>query len=559
MDNFKVLNNIEDSILVISNNGKILFENIAAKKQFGSLKDVEKIKKYFNINICLLNPDNLKSITPLDLALESKENFSAHLTYQQGKDEYLYFNVSSVARKNYKVLIFKDITAITKYNQLNLNLSSLNQKYKILEKENTTFVKLKEKAQEQALKMAILNRISMIIRESNDINTIIKSTLSEIEALLGASKTYYAKKSGKSFKIEAIMPKKHSKIINKKIEFDENTLSELKTKKPSLSACIREYKGAREILSHNTKRIIIPIHYKTKPLGVIIALTTQKDISQDTIDILESIATQLATSIMQASLFDQIKRKNSKLQKTLSELKETQVQLINSEKMASLGQLVAGVAHEINTPLGSINSNSDMAKRILSADNFDKKKTDLLKNLNSIDHEAIKRISNIVKSLKKFVRLDEADLQEANINQELDLTLQLLTHETKNKVDIIKNYGPIPKINCYVNMLNQVFMNLIVNACQSITEKKVKGTITITTSFDNGNLKVSFKDTGTGISKKAQAKIFSTGFTTKRKGIGTGLGLAISEKIIQKHKGSISFNSKEGEGSEFIIVIPEGK
>ena len=176
----------------------------------------------------------------------------------------------------------------------------------------------------------------------------------------------------------------------------------------------------------------------------------------------------------------------------------------------------------------------------------------MLSEINNIDKEAILRISNIVSSLKKFVRLDEAELQEADINKELDLTLELIRHETKNRINIIKNYGEIPMIKCFPNMLNQVFMNILINACQAINNT---GTITITTEYINKKLTVKIKDNGCGIPQNQLDKIFTVGFTTKSSGVGTGLGLAICSKIIEKHNGEIIVNSEVGKGSEFIITI----
>ena len=135
--------------------------------------------------------------------------------------------------------------------------------------------------------------------------------------------------------------------------------------------------------------------------------------------------------------------------------------------------------------------------------------------------------------------------------KEIDLTLDLIRHETKNRIEIVKKYGDLPLIKCYPNMLNQVFMNILVNATQAI---KDKGTITIETDFCDSNLIVRIKDNGCGI--KEPEKIFFAGYTTKGVGVGTGLGLAISQKIIEKHKGKIVVNSLVGKGSEFIITIP---
>ena len=248
-------------------------------------------------------------------------------------------------------------------------------------------------------------------------------------------------------------------------------------------------------------------------------------------------------------------QKNAKnvkdLKAALDELKETQLQLINSEKMASLGQLVAGVAHEINTPVASIKSNNSIISKLIPQIEQEDLK-EMFTQINSIDSEAIQRISNIVVSLKKFVRLDESELQEANINKELDLTLDLIRHETKNKIEIIKNYGEIPAIRCFPNMLNQVFTNILINACQAIDGK---GTITITTEYKDKKLIVKIKDTGKGIPQNQLNKIFSAGFTTKGVGVGTGLGLAICSKIIERHKGEITVNSEVGKGSEFVITI----
>ncbi|MBR1680614.1 GHKL domain-containing protein [bacterium] len=307
---------------------------------------------------------------------------------------------------------------------------------------------------------------------------------------------------------------------------------------------LKEFNEA-ELFDTPLMRVILPVYHLNTLLGVIVLLSYQKRDMTDEIDILESVSAQIGNAVAQAKLYeDNVK--------TLKELQDTQLQLINSEKMASLGQLVAGIAHEINTPFASIKSNNSiMTKLIQKIDDPDLK--EMFSEINSVDNEAVQRVLNLVTSLKKFVRLDEAELQDADINKELDLTLALIHHETKNKAEIIKHYSDLPMIKCYPNMLNQVFMNILVNACHAI---ETKGTIEITTSVENGKLTVSIADNGKGIKEENLNKIFDTGFTTKASGDGTGLGLAISKKIIDKHHGEIHVQSEFGHGAVFKILIP---
>jgi signal transduction histidine kinase len=327
-------------------------------------------------------------------------------------------------------------------------------------------------------------------------------------------------------------------------------MKKLKMNKISISYSMLEYAEA-EPFKQSVLRVIVPIFHMQKIMGVIVLLSYQKRELNEEIEILDAVSSQLSNAIVRAELYQKNAKNVLELKKALNELKETQLQLINSEKMASLGQLVAGVAHEINTPVASIKSNNSIiAKLINQIESEDLK--EMFTQINSIDSEAIQRISNIVVSLKKFVRLDESELQEADINKELDLTLDLIRHETKNKIEVVRNYGEIPQIKCYPNMLNQVFTNILINACQAIDSK---GKIVISTEFTNGNLIVKIKDNGKGIAKENLNKIFTAGYTTKGVGVGTGLGLAISQKIIDKHGGTIKVYSEVGVGTEFVITI----
>ena len=426
--------------------------------------------------------------------------------------------------------------------------------YSDLKEANQKYSKLQEQSQTQDLKMGIINRISLVIRETNDIETVLSSALDEIHNLTGSYKTYFSMKEKSAFRIRYCV---NSNDVDKLTEYENDVSEKIKNKDIVVSSCLKECQNASEFLPRGVTRIIIPVYNKNKLLGIIVTFTKHKFNLDDNREILQSISVQLASSIIQAGLIQQLNKKNKKLEKTLEELKETQLQLINSEKMASVGQLVSGVAHEINTPLASINSNSSMIARLIKdKETLNKEHLELLQDLNDIDIEAVQRISNIVKSLKRFVRLDEAEFQEADINKEIDLTLKLMAHELKNNITVIKNYAQIPPVMCSVNMLNQVFMNLLVNACHSFDETCKQKLITISSLVDDDNLVVKIKDNGKGIPQALQSKIFNVGFTTKQIVIGTGLGLSISRKIVERHKGNITFSSKENEGTEFVVSIP---
>ncbi len=545
---FSLYNNFFTPIMVIDDSQRIVFRNFQFVKSFGAVKNLEKFANYFSFDICVLDSENILCANPVTFALSSPENFTAAGVFQKGKTAY--YLISSFSDAGCKVLVFNDVTDSTLVENIENRYEKLAMRCAQLEEENRTIADFRQKAQNQAIKMALMHRVSNVIRESIDISKIINSTLKELANLFGALKVYYAKLDGKSYIIENAYPGKFKNAIGEKISFDENTGNTIFSKNISIKPCLKEFSGSKATFPAPVTRILVPVYRLNSFLGVLIIFTNKPEDPQN--DILQSISAQLASAMVQASLFAQISSKNAELEKTLKELKETQLQLINSEKMASLGQLVAGVAHEINTPLASINSNNDILSTLISRlEISDEKLLRTLENINKIDKEAIKRINRIVKSLKSFVRLDESDLQEADINKELDLTLELIRHETKNRIKITKNYGEIPLIKCYPNMLNQVFMNLLINACHSI---KNTGEITISTSFEDENLVVKIKDTGSGIDESIKDKLFNAGTTTKK--IGTGLGLAISKKIIEKHNGAITFTTGKNQGTEFTVKIP---
>jgi signal transduction histidine kinase len=180
----------------------------------------------------------------------------------------------------------------------------------------------------------------------------------------------------------------------------------------------------------------------------------------------------------------------------------------------------------------------------------------VLEDIARINQLACDRIIGIVSSLRNFARLDEAELKTADLHEGLESTLTLVHHELKNRIEVVREYGDIPPISCHPNQINQVFMNMLVNASQAI---KGEGTITIRTFRQGDIVNVQFSDTGTGIPPENVSRIFDPGFTTKGVGVGTGLGLSICFKIVQDHGGSIDVESEVGKGSTFTIRLPLGK
>ncbi len=279
-------------------------------------------------------------------------------------------------------------------------------------------------------------------------------------------------------------------------------------------------------------------------------------------------------------------RRNTELENTLHELRDTQAQLIQSEKLASIGQLAAGMAHEINNPIGFINSNlstlleySENIKNVLDSvkirinnDKEDKnefaktwrkgKMDDILEDLENIVRESLDgtgRIKSIVQNLKDFSNLDRAQIQETNIEEELERVLNIISNEFRLGIEVHREFGGVREIKCNRQQINQVLLNLLINAVQAI-EKPDGKIILHTRELNNNRICIEVKDNGVGISDEATDHIFDPFFTTKDVGQGTGLGLAISYNIVKDHDGEISVSSEPGKGTTFQVILPvEGK
>ena len=291
-------------------------------------------------------------------------------------------------------------------------------------------------------------------------------------------------------------------------------------------------------------------------------------------------------------LGQQVAERTQEIKLAYDDLQESQEQLIQSEKMASLGQMVAGVAHEINTPLGYVTSNIDILKvnfedvqtiiKMLGATAAEAHKKDrdnklisrqisnTLKTYKSLDAEVLaeesvqllsdgayglEEISKLVTSLKDFARLDRQNTEQIDINNCLDSSVTIASNHIKeNNITLIKEYSELPKITCFPSKLNQLFLNIITNACQAM--KDHGDTLTISTHKSGEGMIIRFQDQGCGMDEETQQKMFDPFFTSKDIGQGTGLGLSIAYKIIEAHNGSINVESKINEGTMIEVYLP---
>jgi signal transduction histidine kinase len=328
-----------------------------------------------------------------------------------------------------------------------------------------------------------------------------------------------------------------------------------------------EYREAcRDVFDTLEVELLVPILYGVDLLGVI---AIGRKISGDRLvgddrTLLRTLANQSSIAIENAKAFDEIAKLNetleARVEERTAELQDTQAQLVQAEKMKSLGQLVAGVAHELNNPIGFVHANlqllDEYIRKLVDAQHSGgdtERAREAITKLLSRSREGTERVKKIVQDLRTFSRMDHAELQDADLHEEIDRTLALMEPRFRNGVTVERDYGDLPHVRCYAGQLNQVFLNLLMNACDAM---KDQGQIAIRTRPGPLGVRLEFSDDGPGIPETVRSRIFDPFFTTKPVGEGTGLGLSLSHGIIERHGGSITVESEPGERTAFVIDLP---
>ncbi len=329
---------------------------------------------------------------------------------------------------------------------------------------------------------------------------------------------------------------------------------------------IENREACRDVFDTLEVELLVPILYGVDLLGVIAVgrkLSGDRLAPDDRL-LLRTLANQSSVAIENAKAFDEIAQLNETLEARVEdrtkELRDTQAQLVQAEKMKSLGQLVAGIAHELNNPIGFVHANLQLLDEYIDkliegqpTESDTQRIQDAIGKLLQRSREGTERVKKIVQDLRTFSRMDHAEIQVVDLHEEIDRTLALMEPRFKNCIAVHRDYGDLPRVRCNPGQLNQVFLNLLMNACDAIEKD---GSIEIRTRPTEDGVRLEFQDDGPGIPAEIRSRIFDPFFTTKPVGVGTGLGLSLSHGIIERHGGRISVASDPGRGTTFVIELP---
>ncbi|MEB3283604.1 MAG: PAS domain S-box protein [Lyngbya sp.] len=582
-----LLNNIPHMAWLKNKQGQFIAVNEPLSRRFG-LTPEQMIGK---TDSDLLNAEFARKIIRDDrqvLASDKTQRFENRIVDSQGKTSWL---------EIYKTPILGD---------QNQAIGIVGIAIEITDRKQT-----EQYLRQQARREKILNQLTTQIRKSLNFDKILQTTLVSVKDCLAVDRCgfslYYPHQSKPYW--EVIQEAHNEDLPNLKGQVFYAAVIAPITERALNGEVIKivdaeqeQNRAFRQVLrAMKTKSMLsIPLQRSSGQIGLLTCNMHQNNIrnwTDEEINLLQAVVEQLAIALKQAELYEQTRTKAQELEQAMQELRRTQAQMIQNEKMSSLGQLVAGVAHEINNPASFIYGNlthahdyaNDLLKLIelyqthypnphpeieteIATIDLDFVIEDLPKLINSMQTGA-ERIKKIVESLRTFSRLDEAELKTIDLHQGIDSTLMIVESRLYKKLNrpaigVIKEYGNIPRIECYAGQLNQVFINIFSNAIDALEESMEKylengqtfdvPQIRIRTeqTFDHQVI-ISIFNNGLGIPKEIQQRIFDPFFTTKPVGKGTGMGLSICYQIItEKHGGSIECVSQTEQGTEFIIRIP---
>ena len=592
-----LVENSSDFIAIATHDAQLLFVNEAGQKLVG----LEGEKEYLKTTIADFHtPEDwdyfCKYILP-----EMVEKGCWH-----GESRFRHFKTGENIPIEYNTFVIKDQKTgnTLAYATVTRDITERKQAEAALKQSEVRYRELAKREQ-------LLNRLASQIRESLDLDTVLETAIQEIRNLLNIDRCSFS-----WLKAEVNPPV-------------WETVKEAKNKfTPSLLGCdlldqvgqVTDLLLKQEVLQIDDvdnftepvhkqflqslgikSEMVLPIQTLSGRFGVIVCAHWRKTRAwtPDEVELLQAVVDQLAIAIQQAEFYAQTQQtaiaaqeQTQKIEHTLQKLQRTQSQLIQSEKMSSLGQLVAGVAHEINNPVNFIYGNLEHAnlytKDILGLiklyqETYPQPSPEIEDEIEAIDLDFLisdfpslmssikvgaQRIKEIVQSLRTFSRLDEAEMKEVDIHEGIESTLMILQNRLKPKpsypgIEIFKEYGKLPRVSCYAGQLNQVFMNLLANAIDALEDRINQGLLTAPTIqikteiLDSKFINIHIADNGGGMNSEVQKRLFDPFFTTKPIGVGTGLGLSISYQIIvEKHKGKLHCHSDIGKGTEFVIEIP---